>query len=64
MSTNGSKTSNSLHENPLPLEVLHAEKRNDNAFLGRPKTRAVPTKLAPSVRPSIHPSTHSFIHLL
>jgi len=41
------------------LEVLHADKRNDNAFLGRPKTRAVPIKLAPSVRPSILPPTHS-----
>lgn len=39
------------------LEVLHADKRNDNAFLGRPKTRAVPIKLAPSVRPPTHSST-------
>jgi len=37
------------------FEVLHADK--DNAFLGRPKTRAVPIKLAPSVRPSIRSST-------
>jgi hypothetical protein len=40
------------------LEVLHAERHNDNAFLVRPKTRAVPIKLAPSVRPSICPPTH------
>jgi len=25
------------------LEVLHEDKHNDNAFLGRPKTRAVST---------------------
>jgi hypothetical protein len=29
------------------LEVLHADKHNDNAFLGRPKTRAVPIKIDP-----------------
>jgi hypothetical protein len=31
------------------LEVLHEDKHNDNAFLGRPKTRAVPIKLAKNV---------------
>ena len=39
------------------LEVLHADKHNENAFLGRPNTRAVPIKLAPSVRPPTHSPT-------
>jgi hypothetical protein len=59
MSTNGSKPNKPLMKiHSMVLEVLHADKHNDNAFLGRPKTPALPikTRVTQSDRPSIQSS--------